>query len=371
MHVSLYSQRSPIPLPPWLRQGNDKCILLKKSVIENFPPYIKNFRQDKAENKFSSSNIFEEILDIRYRPPKNGPHFSKDLLYLSLMLRYTSASCYKLLLEYFPLPSISYLNTLCKGGLDPIKSIKCLFDKEKIDKDIVLLLDEMYLQKEVQYQEGKLIGSDKDGVMFKGIMTFMVVGLKNNVPFVIKAAPETKIDGKWISEQIDDCIKSLHDVGFRVRAVISDNHSANVAAFRDLYEKYGVQSHDNAIAHPTNQSSLIYMFYDAVHLLKNIRNNLLNSRRFIFPSFQSDFIVVPSGEITWKLLHDVHDKDKCLQANLRKARKLTFKALHPGDNKQSVSLALGVFDASTSAALQSFFPERVNAASFLRLINLW
>ena len=42
LHVSLYSQGSPIPLPPWFRQGNDKCILLKKSVLENFPPYIKN-----------------------------------------------------------------------------------------------------------------------------------------------------------------------------------------------------------------------------------------------------------------------------------------------------------------------------------------
>ena len=52
---------------------------------------------------------------------------------------------------------------------------------------MVLLVDEMYLQKEVQYQEGKLIGEKEDGTMFRGIMTFMIVGLRSNVPFVLSS----------------------------------------------------------------------------------------------------------------------------------------------------------------------------------------
>ena len=52
-----------------------------------------------------------------------------------------------------------------------------------------------------------------------------------------------------------------------------------------------------------------------VHLLKNVGNNFLNYCCFIFPDFKfNDFklddfydeIEVPSGEITWKLLHDVY-----------------------------------------------------------------
>ena len=56
---------------------------------------------------------------------------------------------------------------------------------------------------------------------------------------------------------------------------------------------------------------------------------------------------------------------------MRKANKLTYKVLHPGDNKQSVQSALAIFDPTTSAAIESYFPESNAAAQFLRLINLW
>ena len=56
---------------------------------------------------------------------------------------------------------------------------------------------------------------------------------------------------------------------------------------------------------------------------------------------------------------------------MRKANKLTYKVLHPGDNKQSAPLALAIFDSTTSTATESYFPESNAAAQFLRLINLW
>ena len=64
------------------------------------------------------------------------------------------------------------------------------------------------------------------------------------------------------------------------------------------------------------------LFYDAVHLLKNVRNNLLNFERFIFPSFKfdgfKDPIILPGREIEWKFFQYVHEKDALLEANLRK-----------------------------------------------------
>ena len=66
--------------------------------------------------------------------------------------------------------------------------------------------------------------------------------------------------------------------------------------------------------------------FDSVHLIKNVRNNLLNHERFIFPPFEYDgftnCINVTGGEISWDLLHKVNDKDIELSANLRKAPKL-------------------------------------------------
>ena len=45
---------------------------------------------------------------------------------------------------------------------------------------------------------------------------------------------------------------------------------------------YGNKQKGKNINHPSNTANHIYLFFDPVHLLKNIRNNLLNSKRFNF-----------------------------------------------------------------------------------------
>jgi len=43
-----------------------------------------------------------------------------------------------------------------------------------MSKDIIVLADEMYLRKCVQYSQGQYIGADEEGTAFKGIMVFMI-----------------------------------------------------------------------------------------------------------------------------------------------------------------------------------------------------
>ena len=44
--------------------------------------------------------------------------------------------------------------------------------------------------------------------------------------------------------------------------------------------------------------------------------------------------------------------------------------LHPGNNKQSVPLALAIIHETTAAAIELYFPEKNNSADFLRLLNI-
>ena len=60
-----------------------------------------------------------------------------------------------------------------------------------------------------------------------------------------------------------------------------------------------------------------------------------------------------------------------LQSNLKKAHKLSYQVLHPGNKKQSVPLALAIFHETTTAAFESYFPEREDASKFLKMINTW
>ena len=67
----------------------------------------------------------------------------------------------------------------------------------------------------------------------------MIIGLKENVPYIIKSLPKQNIDGKWIKEQILGSLKTLKNCGFRVPAIVSDNHSANVLAYKLPLKEYG------------------------------------------------------------------------------------------------------------------------------------
>ena len=199
----------------------------------------------------------------------------------------------------------------------------------------------------------------------------MIVGLKENVPYIIKSVPERNIDGEWIKEQILDSLKTLKNCGFRVRAIVSDNHSADVLAYKLLLKESGHLDDNLFIEHDYQK---IYLLHDTVHLIKNVRNNLLNYKGFIFPAFEYDGLEDPisfkCGQISWKLFHDVFEKDSLLEANLRKAPKITHKILHPSNCKQNVPVALVSFHESTSAALTSYFPEKNNEVEFLKLFNI-
>ena len=158
------------------------------------------------------------------------------------------------------------------------------------------------------------------------------------------------------SQNVTDLCKS----GFEVRGILSDNHAANVSSFNILLQEYAYKD-ARFIVYPQS-SWKTYLFYENVHLAKNIRNNLLNSQKFVFPAFCFSIknIVVASlqaGYISWRDFKDVHEEDAKLKANLRKAPKLTYEDLHPGHNKQNVNLALAIFYDTTIAAIKSYFPS--------------
>ena len=234
------------------------------------------------------------------------------MIRFALHLRYTSLQSYKLLLEKFPLPSISTLHRIQAGGVDSLKAAKKLREKGHISSDVILMVDEMFLQKEASYQSGDYVGEDEEGELYKGIACFMIVGLKQSVPHVIQAIPEVTITGEWLAEKISASLHSLAQTGFTVRGIVTDNHNSNANAF--LKQKFG-KGDQLFIQHPFNSNphKNIYLFFDTPHLIKNVRNNLLNSRRFVYPQFdyEKDGIEIhcPAGYLVWSDLHQIFEHD--------------------------------------------------------------
>ena len=130
-----------------------------------------------------------------------------------------------------------------------------------------------------------MIGADAEGNLFKGIVSFMIVGLEKSIPYVVKSSPDVTITGEWLREQIDECIRTVAKAGFNVRAIIADDHSTNVSAYFKLQKKYEDDS-KTYISHPVYGGSMkTYLLFDMVHLIKNVRNNLLGNKKFVFPNF--------------------------------------------------------------------------------------
>ena len=81
--------------------------------------------------------------------------------------------------------------------------------------------------------------------------------------------------------------------------------------------------------------------------------------------------MVARGQISWNLLHSVHERDSQCQTILQATPKLTKTVLHPGNYKQSVPVAFAVFDPTTRAAILQYFPSDQDASDFPNLFHTW
>ena len=64
--------------------------------------------------------------------------------------------------------------------------------------------------------------------MYKGVVAFMVVRLKQSTPFVVQAIPqpsqanpEVTFNGQWLAEKISDNIDNLIEIALRVRGIVT------------------------------------------------------------------------------------------------------------------------------------------------------
>ena len=131
--------------------------------------------------------------------------------------------------------------------------------------------------------------------------------------------------------------------------LMSDNLHTNQAAFSKFHSNYKSKS-SWSINHPipNTEYSELFLLYDPVHLIKNIRNNWVTEKtqRLRFTNLDTGY----SGTARWDDLKKVYEED---QRKFLKLTKLDYRTIYPSNfDKQEVSLALNVFNEKTSAALR-------------------
>jgi hypothetical protein len=331
-----------------------------------------NFEDTEVEKKVT---FLQEQLSLAVTK-KYGRRYSQDLLAASFMWNNTSPALFKQLKEegFLSLPSQSHLRRLSQAfqtetGMSPSCTTYLqaradnLKEREKI---VVLMVDEIFVSKRVEYASGKMYGTE-DGDVCKTLLTFMVKSVAGRYTDVVALYPVTKLTGEKLKEDALRVLEALTDVGFEVLALIGDNATMNRRCFVDMC---GGELKP-FIPHPYQPGAPLFILFDSVHNFKNCFNNFKNRREFNYPCFEA-------LETTRTAKYD--DVEKLYNMEIGKpvklAHKLTHKVLNPSAiEKTNVGLSERFFHESTINAL-IFYSEQSqdhvsmkDTAELLRIIR--
>lgn len=186
----------------------------------------------------------------------------------------------------------------------------------------------------------------------KQMQTIMVRGLFAKV----KQPIYVNFDEKMTPVLLNLICSKLHEVGFNVVGFVGDNGSSNVG----MWSNCGVNYINTTIKHPET-GQLIYMFSDAPHLLKLLRNWFIDG----------GFMLLDGTELNQAKIREL------LQTNteISPIYKLSLKHLElTKTERQNVRLAAELLSNSVAQSLRRNFPNDVvveKLAWFIELVNKW
>ncbi|KAJ6639791.1 Transposable element P transposase [Pseudolycoriella hygida] len=163
-------------------------------------------------------------------------------------------------------------------------------------------------------------------------------------------------DKKMTEELLNSFIKLLHSIKFNVVGIVSDNGGGNVG----LWTECSVNFERNYIIH-SETGEKIFIFSDAPHLLKLLRNWLIDG----------GFLLSDGTELNQYWIRTLIESN----TEISPLFKLSIKHLIvQGPERQNVRLASQLFSHSVAQSLRRHFPNKEvvqKLADFIGLVNNW
>lgn len=234
-------------------------------------------------------------------------------------------------------------------------------------KECVLLFDGMSIKKAIEYSKAKdLIEGFEDlgelgrkPILAKEALVLMLRGIYSNwkIPIAFYFT-ENGVKCNELIAILKKLLSSLKDIGLNPLATICDQGAVNQQVCRTL---------NISIEKPyweLNGSKFFWIF-DAPHLIKSVRNNLLNS----------DF-VINEKLISFKVIENVYQIDK-ISTTGKVLTKLTDVHIHPNNfQKMSVKYAVQIFSGTMAAAIKTAIDTNQiqseyaqSTADFIEIVN--
>jgi hypothetical protein len=336
-----------------LKQENKRLKTHHESHLDNIT--VDDFK--KLCGKFlppSSAKFVGAQASLNTRQ-NNGKRYSDEFKRFSLQLYFISPKAYKYVSKTFTLPSVRSLQRFTHGMNFQPGFLNFVFDVLKLkvnqmtenERYCTLCWDEMAIKTNLFYNcsKDKIIGfidngKDREFIPTQKVLVLMVRGLLSNWKqpvaffFCKSSCHETK-------EILNQCLNHLFKISLNVKVIISDQGSN----FLETMNSLGVTiDKPYFIFQGEDGLKKIYVMYDPPHLIKSVRNTLLNCNSIEY---------LGGKRASWEFIEQFYNSDKT--KSLRIASKLTDKHLSPNNwERMRVSLAVQVLSESVAVGISTY-----------------
>ena len=215
-----------------------------------------------------------------------------------------------------------------------------------LEKNVSVIVDEMYVKPEISYSDGKLSGfadNRPDAVAATTILTLMVQSLCGSFRDVVAFFPVYKLTGAEEAKYVRDTIMLIERSGLNTRCVVCDNSKVNQTMLREFNVEINDGITTGTAVHPVRHDQNLFFIIDPCHLIKCIRNNWLNRSVFC----------IDGDSVSVEHVRQLHSED--LKRDIKLAPKLNTKVLSPTNTeKQCVRSAVSLFSPSVTGALETY-----------------
>ncbi|KAL4107529.1 hypothetical protein QTP88_017865 [Uroleucon formosanum] len=267
-----------------------KQVLRARHKVKLLQNHLNEFKEKL--NKLSDTSVENIIIENKLNDSQST--LIREIMLLCLLFNIRSPGAYRFLREQelMPLPCtstvrkhLSIVKTDCGFDLrffDLLK--KRMFRKPQNQRHGVLLFDEIRLRKglyvntrDLSYSGLEDMGGEADVSEKKTDhgLVFFYQGLADNFSQPIAVfASSYSVKGIVLAQLMLKAIALLESSGCFIDGIICDGAATNRKMWTELGISGKLGEVQNYFIHPTQENRKVYVFSDAPHLLKNLRNHL-------------------------------------------------------------------------------------------------
>nr|AAB31526.1 O-type P element protein {exons 0-3} [Drosophila bifasciata, Peptide Transposon Partial, 757 aa] [Drosophila bifasciata] len=337
-----------------------KTLRQKIRALEDEVQSLRKLVEDASQLEKSLSTIFTQTQIKILKSGGKRSEFNSDDISWAMCLHTAGPRAYNHLYKKgFPLPCRATLYKwlsnveIQTGCLDVVIDLMDNMDMDTADKLCVLAFDEMKVAGTFEYDSSAdLVYEPSEYVQLA-----MVRGLKKSWKQPVFFDYDTRMDVPTLYE----LIKKLHRRGYFVVSIVSDMGAGNQRLWREL----GISEEKTWFGHPEDEDLKIFVFSDAPHLIKLVRNHYLATGLHINGQ------TLTKSTVEQTITH-------CCKTDVTILFKVNESHLNVRSfAKQKVKLATQLFSNTTASAIRRCYSlgyqveNAVETSDLFKLLNDW